>query len=385
MLTGMATTLERVKELQPRIRELEGEITEKRRLPTDLVEDLRGAGVFRMAMPKSWGGPELPLLDQLEVVEALSYANGSVGWCAMIGCDSGYYSAWLDDAVGREVFALDSIAAGLTQPGNNATKVDGGYRVTGRWKFGSGVTHADVVLGGAFILDEAGEMLPSDVEGIPLWRTLVLPRDAVEVIDVWYTTGLEGSGSNDYAVTDAFVPDEHAMYIFDPPKRESPLYSFFNVITKVAAVPLGIARRVIDETIALAPSKLALPSFVLISEEVRTHDALGRAEAMVSSARGFLRDTVGELWNTLIRGDESTPRQRALVRLAMQNAAHSSRDAIALLYDTMTTSAVYQPNAIDQALRDVTTICQHVTLNSRARITAGRVLLGLDAQDLLFN
>ena len=72
----------------------------------------------------------------------------------------------------------------------------------------------DVVVGGAFIVDESGAMLPSDVGGIPLWRTLVLPRDAVEVIDVWYTTGLEGSGSNDYAVTDAFVPDEHALYIF---------------------------------------------------------------------------------------------------------------------------------------------------------------------------
>ena len=113
MLTGMASTLERVRALQPRIRELEGEITDKRRLPTDLVEDLRGTGVFRMAMPKSWGGPELPLLDQLEIIEALSYANGSVGWCAMIGCDSGYYSdGSLDDAVGREVFALDSIVAG---------------------------------------------------------------------------------------------------------------------------------------------------------------------------------------------------------------------------------------------------------------------------------
>jgi alkylation response protein AidB-like acyl-CoA dehydrogenase len=384
MLTGMAGTLERVRELQPRIRELEGEIAEKRRLPTDLVEDLRGTGVFRMAMPESWGGPELPVLEQLEVIEALSYANGSVGWCAMIGCDSGYYSAWLDDAVGREVFALDSIAAGLTQPGNNATKVDGGYRVTGRWKFGSGVTHADVVVGGAFVLDEDGAMLPGDA-GLPLWKTLVLPRDAVEVIDVWYTTGLEGSGSNDYAVTDAFVPDEHALYIFGPSNRDSPLYNFFNVIQKVAAVPLGIARRVIDDTIALAPSKLALPSFSLVSDEVRTHDAVGSAEAMVSSARAFLWDAAGDAWETSMRGDHTTALQRARVRLAMQHAAAASRDAIALLYDTMTTAAVYQPNAIDQALRDVTTICQHITLSSRSRITAGRVLLGLDPMDPTFS
>jgi alkylation response protein AidB-like acyl-CoA dehydrogenase len=272
----------------------------------------------------------------------------------------------------------------LTQPGNNATQVDGGYRVTGRWKFGSGVTHADVVVGGAFILGDDGTMLPGDA-GLPLWKTLVLPRDAVGVIDVWYTTGLEGSGSNDYAVTDAFVPDEHALYIFGPSKRESPLYNFFNVIQKVAAVPLGIARRVIDDTIALAPSKLALPSFSLVSDEVRTHDAVGSAEAMVSSARAFLWDAVGDAWETSMRGDQTSARQRARVRLAMQHAAASSRDAIALLYDTMTTAAVYQPNAIDQALRDVTTICQHVTLSSRSRITAGRVLLGLEAMDPTFS
>jgi alkylation response protein AidB-like acyl-CoA dehydrogenase len=302
----------------------------------------------------------------------------------MIGCDGGYYSAWLDDEVARDVFALDGIVAGLTQPGNNATKVDGGYRLSGRWKFGSGVTHADVVVGGAFILDDAGAMQPSDVEGMPMWRTLVLPRDAVEVIDVWHTTGLEGSGSNDYAVTDAFVPDEHAMFVFGPARRPGPLWSFFNVIIKVGGVPLGIARRVIDETIALAPSKLALPTFVLVSEEARTHDAIGRAEALVASARAFLWDAVGDYWTTTAAGDDSTPLQRARVRLAMHNAAHASRDAVALLYDTMTTTSVYQPNTIDQALRDLTVVCQHIVLSSRARSTAGKVLLGQLAGDPTF-
>jgi alkylation response protein AidB-like acyl-CoA dehydrogenase len=380
----MADVLERVSALLPRIRAAEAEINEKRRLPEDLVEDIRATGVFRMAMPETWGGPQLDPLRQVEVIEALSYANGSVGWCAMIGCDGGYYSAWLEDSVARDVFPLDGIVAGLTQPGNNATKVDGGYRLSGRWKFGSGVTHADVVVGGAFIVDADGAMQPSDIEGLPLWKTLVLPRDAVEVIDVWHTTGLEGSGSNDYAVTDAFVPDEHAMFVFGPPIRGGPMWSFFNVIIKVGGVPLGIARRAIDETIALAPSKLALPSFAYVSDEARTHDSLARAEIMVSSARAYFFDAVGAYWSTLVAGDEPAPKQRANVRLAMHNAAYACRDAVALLYDTMTTSSVYQPNAIDQALRDLTVVCQHIVLSSRARITAGKVLLGQLAGDPTF-
>ena len=375
--------LERVRALQPRIRELEPDITEKRRLPRELVEDVRETGVFRMAMPRQWGGPELDLLTQLDVIEALSYANGSVGWCAMIGCDGGYYSAYLDDAVAREVFPLDGIVAGQTQPGNQATKVDGGVRLSGRWRFGSGVTHADVVVGGAFVNGADGQPLPGD-GGLPLWRTLVLPRDHVEVLDTWYTTGLEGSGSNDYEVHDAFVPDEHAMYVFGPARREGPMWTFLNVIIKVAPVPLGIARRAIDEVITLAPGKLSIPGFQFVSDEVRTHDALARAEALVSSARAFVHDAVGQLWESARAGDPPSLQQRAMVRLAMHHAATSSRDAVQLLYDTMTTSSVYQPSVLDQAMRDVQTICQHVVLTSRTRIAAGRALLGLDPNDPTF-
>jgi alkylation response protein AidB-like acyl-CoA dehydrogenase len=211
MLTGVGEILECVRALRPRIRSLEAEIAAKRRLPAELVEDLRATGVFGMAMPADWGGPELPVLDQLEIVEELSYANGSVGWCAMIGCDSGYYSAYLDPAAARELYpSLDLITAGLAMPACSANEVDGGYRVSGRWRFGSGVTHADRIVGGALILDKDGAFLPGE-GSLPRFRTLFLPAEQVEIIDTWHTTGLEGSGSNDYAVEDAFVPADHAF------------------------------------------------------------------------------------------------------------------------------------------------------------------------------
>src|SRR5688572_29694905 len=146
----MSVTLQRVRDLRAQIRACATEITSKRTLPDDIVQALRDAGAFRMPMPTAWGGPELPILEQIEVIEEASYANGSVGWCVMIGCDTGYYSAFLDDSVAREAFpSLDGVTAGLAQPATSAVKVDGGYRVSGRWRFGSGINHADHVVGGA--------------------------------------------------------------------------------------------------------------------------------------------------------------------------------------------------------------------------------------------
>jgi alkylation response protein AidB-like acyl-CoA dehydrogenase len=381
----MGEILERVRELHPRIRSLEGEITEKRRLPADLVEDLRATGVFRMAMPASWGGPELPVLDQFEVMEALSYANGSVGWCAMIGCDAGYYSAFFEDDVARELYpSLDLITAGLAMPACSATEVDGGYQVSGRWKFGSGVTHADRIVGGAMILDRDGAFLPGE-GAMPRFRTLFLPVDQVEVIDTWQTTGLEGSGSNDYAVEDAFVPAAHAFYPLGATHRDGPLYALpWWFIVKLAGVPLGIGRRAIDDLCEIAATKLVFPAMVMLRDEARTHQAVARAEAMVGSAKAYVWDVVGAAWDQVASTGEIDPRARARLRLAMHHATFTCRDAVALLYDTATTTAVYQPSSLDQALRDLTTICQHITLTSRNLDPVGKALLGQDAGAPMF-
>jgi alkylation response protein AidB-like acyl-CoA dehydrogenase len=381
----MTEILERVAALRSRIRSFEAEMTDKRRLPSELVEELRATGVFGMAMPAEWGGPELSVLDQLAIIEELSYANGSVGWCAMIGCDSGYYSAFLDEGAARELYpSLDLITAGLAMPACSANEVDGGYRVSGRWRFGSGVTHADRIVGGAMILDRDGAFLPGE-GSLPKFRTLFLPIDQVEIIDTWHTTGLEGSGSNDYAVEDAFVPDAHAFYPLGKTNRDGPLYRMpWWFIVKVGAVPLGIGQRAIDDLCEIAQSKLVFPAMVMLRDEARTHEAVARAEAMIGSARAYLTDVTGSVWDQVAATGEADPRARAKLRLAMHNAAFASRDAVSLLYDTATTTAVYQPSPLDQALRDLTTICQHIVLSTRILDPIGKALLGQDPSAPMF-
>src|SRR4051794_2363078 len=138
-----AEILGRARALAPLLRERSEEIERARRLPDDVVELLRATGVFRMGFGRDWGGPELTSAEQTEVVEALAYGDTSAGWCAMIGMDTGLYANFLDRSVAAEMFpSLDMITAGLLFPVGRAEKVAGGYRLSGRWQFGSGITHA---------------------------------------------------------------------------------------------------------------------------------------------------------------------------------------------------------------------------------------------------
>src|SRR5262249_28398782 len=153
--------------------------------------------VFRMAMPKAWGGPEMTPREQCEVYELLGAADASVGWCAKIGSDSGYFAAALEESVARGLYKdLDYVTAGQVPPTGFTERVRVGFRVSGRWTFGSGSTHADVMVGGCLVTENGKPVMT--VAG-PVQRLVFAPASKFEVLDTWYSTGLAGSGSNDYA------------------------------------------------------------------------------------------------------------------------------------------------------------------------------------------
>jgi len=230
------------------------------------VDALKASHAFRMPMPAAWGGPELPVTDQLLVFEELTYADGAAGWCAMIGCDAGYYSAMLEDAVAREIWDdLDLITAGQTSPSGKAVRDGDGWKVSGRWAFRQWVHHADRIVGGAFLHTADGE--PITDNGLPAWRTFVLPMDAVTIHDNWDPTGLAGTGSHDYSTDGAWVPDVHAMQPLEPGAVMAPsTRSRGGFIVKAAAVPLGLARRALDELTTMAPGKLVFPEFQMLDD-----------------------------------------------------------------------------------------------------------------------
>jgi indole-3-acetate monooxygenase len=372
--------LERAQKITGDLREASPRIRAGRRLPPDIVELVRDTGVFGMAVPKAWGGPELDPLTQLEIIETISHADAAVGWCCMIGADTGYYGAFLEDAVGRATFGDTSlITAGMTGPGNAKAVRDGdGWRVTGRWSFGSGSTHADRIVGGSMLYDADGSMMGME------FRTFVLPMDRVELHDTWFTTGLEGSGSGDYSVDDVHIPDELCFHPLLPTKRDENLYRLpWWFIVKLAGVALGIGRRAIDEAQAIAETKLVMPDFVLLRDRAMTHVEIAKAEAAVASARAYMVDAIGSLWETTAAGDEPTPRQRASLRLAMTNCGAAAHDAVKRCYDLAGTTAINAACPLDGLLRDIVTVQQHLVMNQRTYEAIGRVLTGVESSGLM--
>lgn len=378
-------TLEAARELGPKIRAAADEIEQGRRLPLHLVREMQRAGVFRMAMPRAWGGPELDFLAQLRVIEALSIADASAGWCTMIGVDGGYMTAYIDQAVAREMYRdLDSVTAITFAPPGKAVKTKDGFIVNGRWPFGSGCQHASWLIGHFLVFD--GDSMRVGPNGLPETRFGFLPAEEGEILDTWTTNGLRGSGSHDWTVKDGFIPEERTFNLAAPTLyRQGPLYTLPNLlIYKVAGVGLGIARGAIEDFIAMASNKpltFKSPSAnktAMLRDESYVQCTIAQAEALVSSARGFVFEAFGDLWNTLAAGDPPSLRQRARGRLAMAHASAACLQTVELLYKANGGSSVYAGNLFDRRLRDMQTANQHTVVSLKTWEVTGRVLLGLE-------
>jgi indole-3-acetate monooxygenase len=354
------------------------EIDEARRLPPEVVARVRDAGMFRLAMPKDWGGPELSTIEQLEVIEELSKANASVGWCVGIGCDSGFVTGYLDDRVARKLFPrLDMATAGNFFPTGRADRVDGGYKVNGQWTFGSGITHADLAMSTCLIFENDAPVMNA---GVPVTRRMVAPASAYEIIDNWYNTGMRGTASVDFRAVDLFIPAEHSYSVFEPAKRDGTLWRRpTTFIPKIAGVPLGAARATIDLVTEMMQSKVEVPGGRPYKNLPRIQSAIADAEMILNSARSYVFFAVEREWRRLERNEPLTEKERADAWLSRVNVAQSAREVIRMLYDTVGGNAIYaRKSPLDLALRDAETWCQHVAFQRRTLEWVGGLLLKSD-------
>ncbi len=383
--------LHAVTALVPQVIESREEIERERRLPLPIVEALKQAGAFRMTMPRDWGGAEIDPLSQLRIVETLSAADASVGWCVMIGCDSGYLSGFLDQQIAREMYPdINTVTACSLIPRGRAEKVEGGYRVSGHWPFSSGCQHSAWIIGGCLVYD--GDRPRLRPNGVQETRQCYMPAGEVSILDTWYTTGLRGSGSQDFAVNDYFVPEERT-FSYQELKfyRPGSLYRFpLNILFKFAGVPLGVAQTALNALVEVGekPSRLTAGGGQamtrrLLREEDFVQDAVGRAAAMIGAARAYAFATIGALWETLEAGRDITPQLWADIQLVHPQVYGMCTEAVELLYKARGGSAVYTGNLLDRCLRDLLTMNQHVLNSLRAYGMGGRLLLGLPPENLL--
>jgi alkylation response protein AidB-like acyl-CoA dehydrogenase len=349
-----------------------------RKVPTPVIRALQEADVFRLMSPLEVGGREVPPVTFLNVVEAASYADGSVGWCVMIGGCYATFGGMLPLEGAHNIYGDPrTISAGAFRPDGIAVEVEGGFRVTGRWPLASGSSHANWYIAGCAIQRDGQPVIGPN--GAPLMREVFFPASVTKIIDTWDSTGLRGTASHDYAVSDVFVPSSHTLWFQEPPVSDRPLYRMPPVAmfaTFIGAVPLGIARHAIEEFITLAAGKTLPISNSLLADKPVAQDRLGRAHALVAAGRRYLTESLNDLWERVEGGHAPTMGDRAGLWLAATHAGHSALQAIELLYGTAGSSSVYASCPLDRCLRDARTAVQHICTQESNFELAGRHLLG---------
>jgi indole-3-acetate monooxygenase len=371
--------------MAPAIAERSQEIEGLRRLPADLVAELRAAGFFRMGRSRAKGGPQMTLAQHLEVIEVLAHADPSVGWCVKIGTDSGLLAEFLPPASSARLLPEpDMITAGQFTTGHGRVeKVEGGYLLNGRFPFGSGVTHADVVMSGA-ALHQGGQPVLGP-GGIPEGRLAFCRAEELVIEDTWHTHGLRGSGSNHYRAENVFIPADQALRIEQAMfAGRDPLYSSgFNWVTTMAAVPLGTARRAIDEAKAVVHARKAGIPPRPMAETVQAREAIARAETAWGAAQAFLYRAAEEFWAELEAGAPNVETKGRLA-LANVNCFRMAADVTRQLFDLLGANVIFDGSPLERLARDALTLNQHMIIAQPAVETYGAMMLGREHPSPLY-
>ncbi|HEX4704715.1 MAG TPA: acyl-CoA dehydrogenase family protein [Pseudonocardiaceae bacterium] len=377
-----SATLTAAQEIAPRLSARAEEGERLATMPSDLVADARAAGLFGLATPRVLGGAELPPATIIDIAAELSRADGSAGWTIMIG-NSTAFLAWLDPSVAAELVGerTDVVSSAVFAPNGQLTPDGDGFKLSGRWPFSSGSVHSDWFINGAVVTD--GDSTPRTfTDGRPDWRLSVVPASGVEVVDNWDVAGLRGTGSHDVTASGVAVPREHTMIpFFEPARHDGPLWRlpFLTLVGVIlAGVPVGIARRALDEFTGFAPTKIRPPSTDPIAMDGDVQMALTRAEGGLQSALAFVHDTVGALWDTACLGDVPDLERRARFLLATQQAMRASVEAVDTAFSFAGASALHSSHPMQRCFRDIHAADQHVYFATAAAKRYAKTRFGID-------
>lgn len=370
LLRTSSKLAERAKALLPLIDKFAEYSDEECQLAPDVVDAFHEAGLFKMWVPEELGGSELGPVQSLDVLAITAYGDASAGWVQMAACLSiGTGAAYLGDNAVAEMFTDDSypvIAGQGTRPGK-AVATDGGYLVTGSWSFASGLKHGSHIHTLA-IIEETGEP-----------RIFVVPvADAELLWDSWDVMGLRGTGSIDYHIHGAFVPEEYSHFAFtEQPKRGGVLYNigiigFAEICHSGWAI--GVGRRLLDELAELSRSKVGRPGAQVDNDAFVT--GVAQIEAKYRAARALVYEAWTDATTAIELGQPLSLRQATLVRLALGQMTSTLLDVANHVYLAAGTTALRR-GTIQRLVRDVHAGTQHVTSGPGMWAACGRELLGL--------
>lgn len=380
-ISRTAGYLDAIERLAPLVTEHRAAFDRDRRLPDVVFRALAEAGLFRLWLPAAIGGvPELSPVEFLSVVEAASALDGSIGWIVANGGGMSRVAGYLPDPVARAWFAdPEAFIVSATGAIGSAQPVPGGYRVSGRWPFGSGSSHATRFMGLAAVTDVNGAV------SAPI--CCYFSREQVVIHDTWHVSGLRGTASNDFEAHDVFVPADHTHDFIAPrPTQPGIVYRLPGLSIfpwSITGTSLGIAHGAM--TAFAEQAKQGKARFgVRLQDRELVAAAVGRAEAMIGAARAFLARGMTDLLAALDDDADRQMRARARLRIACAYAAESSAGVVQMLTTEAGASAIFESNHLERAGRDINAAVKHIAMNPQSYVIAGRLALGLDPGAMRF-
>jgi indole-3-acetate monooxygenase len=388
-LTGDPRVIARAAAVQPLVAAAANDIERDRRLPAALLDSLHEAELFRLLLPRSANGIETDPVTFFHVIETIANADASTAWCLSQAGGCAMSAAYLNLPVAHAIFGGDPRAVLAWGPGPKvkAVECEGGYRVTGVWAFASGGRHA-TWLGAHCPIFQADGSPKLDHGGVPQERTMLVRSEDVAWTDIWNTVGLRGTASDQFALDDFFVRADHSITReFDRECREGgPLYRMGSGTcyqVGFAGVACGIARGALDCFVDIARNKVARGTKSPLRDNAVVQSNLAQAEVNLRAARGFVLQSIADVWTHLCAGSMITVEQRITVRMAATHAIHKAREAVDFAYNAAGATAIFENHPLERRFRDIHTVTQQLQGQLRHFETVGAWMMGVEA-DLTF-
>lgn len=377
-----AECLARARSLIPLLRSEAAAIDEKYELSPRVLDAMHEAGLFRLLLPRVYGGFELKPSEYVQCVEAIAQGDASAAWCMNQGSGCSMASAYLAPEIAREIWGgkRDVLAWGQG-PGAKAVRGDGGWRVTGRWTFVSGCRHATWLGCMAPCFEADGTTPIRHPDGRPWERTMLIRRSEVTLQNDWHVIGLRGTGSDSFAVTDKFVDDAHSLTREYAGERRvgNTLYRFQSMQLYAggfANVGLGTARALLDAVIELVKGKTqAWASDRLVDNHAVQH-IIGYTDAALKAARAGLLTVLDDVWDDVERTGAITIANRVAIRQASTYAIHTARDVVHRAYHEAGSTAIFDAQPFERRLRDMNSVSQQMQGRRTHLETVGLWILG---------
>ena len=388
-MPSVADLVARTRALVPTLAERAAATEDNRSMLDETLVELTDAGLFKVMQARRYGGYEMGLPAMAEITAEIARGSASDAWIVGLCGNQNRFVGCYPAEAQEEVYAKDGdhlITCLVTGPTTTAERVEGGFRLTGKWPYVSGVDQCNWLLLSAF--DGGAE----EGSGANASLTFLVPRDAVaEVIDDWYVMGLRGTGSKTVVLEDVFVPAHRALNVWnydaDPPPGATvnPGAMFQGVprimifTTMLVAPALGIAQSAVEAYRERLETRSSALMSGKQSENAVSQIALGRAIEQAAMARDILLGAANDFQRRAEAGDTFTAEDRIAHRLRMAEVMRMCTQVVTDVFMDAGTGAMFDRNPLQRMFRDMYAIRSHVVIDpNNAAENRGRLSLGID-------